>query len=194
MNRVQNFVLIGFTIAITSNVLITIGNNTFATEYPIEKCGVSIQYPEDWEVKNDDYQSEGIRSFVTISPDDFSNPISIMIWDITEFSEKSTIEYVSEVFRPAEDEIETEVIQDDILQVGDFPAQKLAYIEGIPGEYEFQEEKTHFMQINILAYDKLYQIQLETENLDEYYKYLPVVEEIANNIKISKPNFEGINC
>jgi hypothetical protein len=116
-----------------------------------------------------------------------------MIWDISDYREK-TIEYVSEIFRPLEDDTETGVIQDDILQVGDFPAQKLAYFEGMPGKYEFQEDKIHIMEINILAYDRVYQINLEAENQDKYYKYLPIVEDMANSIKISKPNFEGINC
>ena len=50
------------------------------------------------------------------------------------------------------------------------------------------------MDINILAYDKVYQIELETEDQEKFDKYAPFVEEIANSIKISKPNFEGINC
>jgi len=78
--------------------------------------------------------------------------------------------------------------------VGGFPAQKLAYFEGMPGKYEFQEDKIHIMEINILAYDRVYQIKLEAENQDKFDKYAPLVEEIANSIKISQPNFEGINC
>ena len=55
---IQKFVLIGFTMAITSIVLITVGNNAFAIEYTNEKCGVSIQYPEEWEVENQDYKND----------------------------------------------------------------------------------------------------------------------------------------
>ena len=50
------------------------------------------------------------------------------------------------------------------------------------------------MYINILAYDKVYQIELLAENQNKFNKHVPLVEEIANSIKISKPNFEGINC
>jgi len=50
------------------------------------------------------------------------------------------------------------------------------------------------MEINILAYDRLYQIKLEAENQDKFDKYVPLVDEVANSIKISKPSFEGINC
>ena len=59
---------------------------------------------------------------------------------------------------------------------------------------EFHGYKTYIMDVNILAYDKVYQIELETEDQDKFDKYTPFVEEIANSIKISKPNFEGINC
>jgi hypothetical protein len=195
MNKVKKFVLIGFTMAVTSIILLTIETPAFALEYANEKCGVSIQYPEDWEVENDDYKGDGLRSFVTISPDsdDVLNDFSIRIWDISDYGEK-TIEYVSEIFRPLEEDTESGVIQDNILEVGGFPAQKLAYFEGIPGKYEFQEDKSHIIEINILAYDRLYQIKLEAENQDKFDKYAPFIEEIANSIKISKPNFEGINC
>jgi hypothetical protein len=190
MNRVQKFVLIGFTMAITSIVLITIENNAFAIEYTNEQCGVSIQYPEDWKVENDDYKGEGLRSFVTISPDsdDVLTDFSIRIWDISDYREK-TIEYVSQIFTPeSTEEIKNDVIQSNIIEVGGFPAQKLAYSE------EFQGYITYSMGINILAYDKVYQIYLEAEDQDIFDKYVPLVDEIANSIKILKPNFEGINC
>ena len=196
MNRVQkSIVLTGFTMAIISIILLTIGTHAFAIQYTNEKCGVSIQYNEEWGVENDDYKSEGLRSFATISPDpdDIFNQIYLEIWDISNYSEK-TIEYLSEIFRPFEEDTESGVIQDDILEVGGFPAQKLAYFEGIPGKYEFQEDKSHIIEINILAYDRLYKIKLEAENQDKFDKYAPFIEEIANSIKISKPNFEGINC
>ena len=121
--------LTGFTLAITSIILLTIGNYPFAIEYTNEKCGVSISYNEDWEVENDDFKGEALRSFVTISPDpdDVLNQFSVRIWDISDYREK-TIEYVSEIFRPSEDDTESGVIQDDILEVGGLPAQKLAIL------------------------------------------------------------------
>jgi hypothetical protein len=171
--------------------LFTAGNDVFAIEYSNEKCGVSIQHPEDWEVENNDYKAEKLRSVVDIYPDpeNYLNEISINIWDISDYKEK-TIEYVSEIFEPFFDEggFESDVIQDNIIQIGGFPAQKLAYSE------EFEGSKTYFMDVNILAYDKVYQIELETDDQEKFDKYTPFVEEIANSIKISKPNFEGINC
>jgi len=192
MNKVQSsIVLLGFTTAITSIILLTIGNHAFAIEYTNEKCGVSIQYNEEWEVENSDLKTEKLRSFATISPDpdDIFNQIYLRVWDISNYREK-TIEYVSDIFAPPEwgDEIKTDVIQDNVIQVEGFPAQKLAYSE------EFEGSKTYFTDVNILAYDKVYQIELETDDQEKFDKYAPFVEEIANSIKISKPNFEGINC
>ena len=131
MNGVQkSIVLSGFTMAITSILLLTIGNNAFALEYTNEQCGVSIQYNEDWQVENDDYKSERLRSFVTIfpDPDDIFNLIYMNIWDISNYREK-TIEYVSEIFAPleSEDEIKIDVMQNNIIEVGGFSAQKLVY-------------------------------------------------------------------
>ena len=192
MNKVQKFVLIGFTMAITSIILLTIENPAFAIEYTNEKCGVSIQYHKDWKAEDVNYKIEGMRPIVDFSPDS-DNQVSIDLWDISDYGEK-TIEYISEIFRPLEEDTESGVIQDDISEVGGFPAQKLAYFEGMPGKYEFQEDKIHIMEINILAYERVYQIKLEAENQHKFDKYVPLVEEIANSIKISKPNFEGINC
>ena len=192
MNGVQkSIVLTGFTMAITSILLLTIGNNAFALEYTNEQCGVSIQYNEDWQVENDDYKSERLRSFVTIfpDPDDIFNLIYMNIWDISNYREK-TIEYVSEIFVPLEsgDEIKIDVMQNNIIEVGGFSAQKLVYSE------EFHGYKTYFMEYLIIAHDREYKINYQAANKQEFDKYAPFVEEIANSIKISKPNFEGINC
>ena len=186
--RVQ-IVLTCFTIVVSSIFLMNIGNLAFAIEY--EKCGVTVQYPEGWKAENDDYQAEKLRSFVNLYPDpnDFSNLISIKIWDISDYRQK-TIEYVSEIFALPDSGggIEITPIRNDITQVGGFPAQKAAYSD------EFKGFKTYFMEINILAYDKVYQISLEAEKQEKFDQYSPIVEDIANSIKISKPNFEGINC
>jgi hypothetical protein len=53
MNKVQKFVLGGFTTVITSIILLTIGNNAFAVEYTnytSEKYKIKFDYPSDWTV------------------------------------------------------------------------------------------------------------------------------------------------
>ena len=168
--------------------------------YTNEKCGISINYPNDWKAENVDYKIEGIRPIVNIFPalDDTDNQVSIDLWDISDYRQK-TIEYVSEIKRGSVEmgeELgeEVTIMQDEVLEIGGFPTQKLVYIIGTPGEYEFQEEKAWTMELNILAYDRVYQINLQTENQENFDKYSPIVEQIQNTFKISKPNFERINC
>jgi hypothetical protein len=191
MNKVhQSIVLLGFSFAITSILITSVGNNVFALEYTNEKCGVSLQHPEEWKVENDDYLGEGLRSFINIYPypDDTSNYISLNIWDISKNREQ-TIEYLSQVFTPEDsDDIKIMILENDIIQLGQHPTQKLAYSE------EFQGYKTYIKDINILAFDKLYQISLSAEDEDTFYKYSSMVDELVDSLKISKPNFEGINC
>lgn len=54
MNRVQkSIVLTGFTTAITSILLLTIGNNAFAieyTKYTSENYGIQFEYPSNWQL------------------------------------------------------------------------------------------------------------------------------------------------
>ena len=53
MNKVQKFVLIGFTSAITSIILLTTGSYAFAMEfanYTSEKYKIQFEYPTDWTV------------------------------------------------------------------------------------------------------------------------------------------------
>ncbi|HEX6294193.1 MAG TPA: PsbP-related protein [Nitrososphaeraceae archaeon] len=193
MNKLKELVVIvTFTMVFSSMLMIIIENpHVFAIEYSNEKCGVSFQYQKEWKVENDDYKTESVRSFVTIypNPDDNTNQIAIKIYDISDYNEK-TIEYVSEVFKPDDylGEIETHILQDDIIQVNGFPAQRLAYSD------MFEGSQTYIREINILAYDKVYQISLEAEDGQKFYQYSSVVDEIANSIKISQPTFEGVNC
>ena len=132
-----------------------------------------------------------MRSFVTIypDPDDVTNHITLKIYDISDYSKK-TIEYISKVFKQDDylREIETHLIQNDIIQIKGFPAQKLAYTD------MFEGLQTYIREINILAYDKVYQIILTALDGQKFYQYSSIVDDIANSIKISQPTFEGINC
>ena len=169
MNKVKELVVIViFTMVFSSMLMITIENpHAFAIEYSNEKCGVSFQYQKDWKVENDHNKTESIRSFVTIypDPDDNNNQIALKIYDISDYSEK-TIEYVSEVFKPDDylGEIETNLIQNDILQVNGFPAQKLGYSDIVEGL------QTYIREINILAYYKVYQIIFTALDGQKYYQ------------------------
>lgn len=194
MDKVKELVVIvTFTMVFLSMLMMIIIENppVFAIEYSNEKCGVSFQYQKDWKVENDHNKTESIRSFVTIYPDpaDDTNKITIKIYDISDYSEK-TIEYIAEVFKPDDylADIETHLIQNDIIQINDFNSQKLAYSDMVEGL------QTYVREINILAYDKVYQIILKALDGQKFYQYSSIVDDIANSIKISQPTFEGINC
>jgi hypothetical protein len=193
MNKVKELiVIVTFTMVFSSMLMITIENHhVFAMEYSNEKCGISFQYQKDWKIETDNYKDEKMRSFVTIypDPDDNTTQIILKIYDISDYSEK-TIEYVPEVFKPDDylGEIETHLIQNDIIQINGFPAQKLAYTD------MFEGLQTYIREINIFAYDKVYQIILTALDGQKFYQYSSIVDDIANSIKISQPAFEGINC
>lgn len=51
------------------------------------------------------------------------------------------------------------------------------------------------MEYLIIPHDREYRINCKAANRKkEFDKYSPIVKQIANTLKISKPNFEGINC
>jgi hypothetical protein len=50
------------------------------------------------------------------------------------------------------------------------------------------------MEYAIPAYDRQYIFEYEASNKKEFDKYSSIVEEMADSIKIKKPNFEGVNC
>lgn len=50
------------------------------------------------------------------------------------------------------------------------------------------------MEVVIIAYDREYVVLYEAPNKIDFDKYSSIVEEMANSIKITKPNFEGVKC
>lgn len=50
------------------------------------------------------------------------------------------------------------------------------------------------MEVLIIDYDREYVLLCDVQNKHDFDKYSSVIEEMANCIKITKPNFEGINC
>jgi hypothetical protein len=50
------------------------------------------------------------------------------------------------------------------------------------------------MEVLIIAFDREYRLIYDAPNKAEFDKYSTIVEEMANSIKITKPNFEGVKC
>ena len=196
MIKVQKFVLTGFTMAITSIILLlTIGNHAFAIEYTNEKCGVSIQYPKDWVAIESNYvfedKSRTISDFQSEDEDVLGLSFTIENMGLA----KKSITEVSEWFREYwVTSPESGILSSEITEINGFPAYEITYYEGLAGDYEFQDEKSHTMEVVIIAYDREYVLRYEAPNKTDFDKYSSIVNEMANSIKISKPNFEGINC
>ena len=50
------------------------------------------------------------------------------------------------------------------------------------------------MEVLIIAHDREYTLTFEETDKMEFDKYAPIEEEMINTVKITQPNFEGINC
>jgi len=89
---------------------------------------------------------------------------------------------------------ESGIVSSGIKEINGFPTYEIIYYDGLAGEYEFQDEKFHTMEVLIIAFDREYKLLYEAPNKTDFDKYSSIVEEMANSIKINKPNFEGVNC
>ncbi len=78
------------------------------------------------------------------------------------------------------------ITESEITEINGFPTHKIFYTDGI-------SEDTILTYL-IIAYDREYEFKFDAINKTEFDKYSSIVEEMKNSIKISKPNFEGINC
>ena len=78
------------------------------------------------------------------------------------------------------------VIESKITEINGFPTHKIAYTGGLWGGGG--------LSYLIIAYDRGYELTFEAFDKQEYDKYSSSVDEMAESIKISEPNFEGINC
>jgi len=175
--------------------LTPIFSEKLANIYTNEKCGISLNYPKDWKVTESDFvykdKSKTIADLQTGEDDIFGLDISIenlglakkSLSDISEFEE----EFVS--INP-----DANILESSITEINGFPTHKIAYAEGMPDEYELQEEKFHTVEYLIIAYDREYKVNYQAADKNEFDKYSSIVEQIANSLKITKPNFEGINC
>ena len=196
MQKAQKSIcLTGFTMVITSFLIIAVGNYVSALEYTNEKCGVSINYPEDWKVTESDYvfedKSKTLVDIQSGEDDILALDISIENFGLAKKSLSDISEFEEDFVLSSPD---ANILESSITEINGFPTHKIAYYEGMLDEYELQEEKFHTVEYLIIAHDREYKINYQAADKQEFDKYAPFVEEIANSIKISKPNFEGINC
>jgi hypothetical protein len=162
--------------------------------YTNEKCDVSINYPEDWKVTESTFVSEKSKTIANLQTEEddiFALDISIenyglakkSLHDISEFEQEFVLLYP-----------DAKISESSITEINGFPAYKIAYVEGLLDEYELEEEKFHTVEYLVIAYDREYRLNYQAADKKEFEKYSPIVEQIVNTLKITKPSFEGINC
>ena len=163
--------------------------------YTNEKCGISLNYPKDWKVTESDLvfedKSKTFADIQTGEDDLFALDISIENFGLAKKSLGDISEFQQEFVSTNPD---ANIVESGITEINGFPTHKIAYAEGMPDEYELQEEKFHTVEYLIIAYDREYKLNYQAADQKEFDKYSPMVEQIANTLKITQPNFEGINC
>ena len=163
--------------------------------YTNEKCGISLNYPKDWKVTESDLvfedKSKTLADIQTGEDDLFALDISIENFGLAKKSLGDISEFQQEFVSTNPD---ANIVESGITEINGFPTHKIAYAEGMPDEYELQEEKFHTVEYLIIAYDREYKLNYQAADQKEFDKYSPMVEQIANTLKITQPNFEGINC
>ena len=163
--------------------------------YTNEKCGISLNYPKDWKVTESDLvfedKSKTIADIQTGEDDLFALDISIENFGLAKKSLGDISEFQQEFVSTNPD---ANILESGITEINGFPTHKISYAEGMPDDYELQEEKFHTVEYLIIAYDREYKLNYQAADQKEFDKYSPMVEQIANTLKITQPNFEGINC
>jgi len=176
-------------IVVTSLVLGTSLDEGFSeleNTYTNEKCGISIQYPKDWTVKESNYiyedKSKTIADFQSADNDIYGLDIEIENFALSKYSMSDIAEEkgFEEPVLPG-----SKIIYSGIGEINGFPTYKLIYSDAI---------KFYRSHILIIAFDREYQLNFDESDKEDFDKYSSIVEEMANSIKITKPNFEGVKC
>jgi hypothetical protein len=163
------------------------GFSQLENTYTDEKCGISIQYPEDWTVEDSDIAVKDLKTLATFSPEDDFLLFGVYI-EIENFGlYKKSMEGVSEFQKDLATYAlpESTIIESIVTEINGFPTHKMVYTMGTGDR---------ILTYLIIAYDREYLLTFEAADKEEFDKYSSTVEEMANSIKISKPNFEGTNC
>ncbi len=184
------YIVLSFLVVATSLVLETSFDKVFSeleNTYTNEKCGVSIQYPKDWTVEEKGYTSDLIKTiaqFQSTDNDIYGLDISIQNFGLSQYSmEEIAEEQGFEGLLPS-----STLIHSGITDINGFPAYEFIHTDSSErGEF-------HRSHLLIIAYDREYRLNFDEPDKADFDKYSSIVNEMGNSIKITKPNFEGINC
>jgi hypothetical protein len=159
--------------------------------YVNQKCGVSIMLPKAWAATPSDFvskdQSKTLADFQSADDDIFSLSIAI---DKYGYYTLSPLDLSSNLRDFATLNPDSNIIESTIMQIGGFPSYKTVYSDGLPG----RADRFYTFDTLIVAYDREYRFVFEAADKAEFDKYRSTVEIMAKSIRITQPNFEGIDC
>jgi len=170
--------------------------------YSSKECGISFQYPSNWKIEEvtwdeekvwNESQPKVINFLVELEPDvakGFNNVVSVELDDISGLPDTS-FEGVRNYEHETLAMYEVQGLSSTSAKISGFPAQKMVYNEELPQMKEGEKFKT--MKAITVAYDKEYVILYDSTNA-YYDKYISTFEKMLRTFKISRPNFEGIEC
>jgi len=162
--------------------------------YMDEKCGVSIVLPKGWKALASQFvfedKSKTLADFQSPNDDILNLQHSIENIGLAKRSPQD----ISRLERETASLADSTILSTDTGMINGFPSYKTVYSQGSVGKYELQKDKFHNMDILIIAHNREYRLTYEAADKVEFDKYQSTIEDMAQTIKISEPNFEGINC
>jgi hypothetical protein len=168
----------------TQQVLSQTGNS-----YVNEYCGVSIELPNGWTATESDFtyqdKSKTLANIHSEYHDIFQLEFALENYGIAKYS---PMEILNSERDYANLSPNAHILKSE-SKINGFPSYKIAYSTGSPGEYEF-----YMMDVLIVAYDREYRILYQAADKAEFDIYGSTIEDMAKTIKITKPEYQGINC
>jgi hypothetical protein len=187
------------TITLSSIFRIALVNNTTFGKLPIltntyldSNCGVSIQYPTNWEALQVASNYKLATSVVNLQPsNDDGSKMEVEISDISNLIDRS-FETVTSSERDYIRQYVGKIESYSITRINGYPAQMMVYTEELPGIAASQWSKK--IEVSIIAFEREYKLYFDNDNADKFDKYASIFRQMITTFKIYEPKFEGINC
>jgi hypothetical protein len=186
-------------IVLSSVLVIGLINNSalgklpsLSNTYLDSNCGISIQYPANWEALQVASNYKLATSVVNLQPsNDDGSSIEVELSDISNLFDRS-FETVTSSERDYIHQYVGKIESYSITRINRYLAQMMVYTEELPGIAASQWSKK--TEVSIIAFDREYKVYYDNDNADKFDKYASIFRQMINTFKIYEPKFEGINC
>jgi serine/threonine-protein kinase len=151
--------------------------------YDNSSYGIKIQYPSSWDKEENGTKQDTETDVVTFSPPAINSNASldITIDDISDEKGTSLAQYASDGISDLKQSLK------DFKLTGSTTNNVLAGVHAYKSIYTYSDENTIFkdMEIGVIKGDKAYILTYEG-GINEYDKYLPVIQQLINSFQITK--------